>query len=179
MSPRIFLSSVSLIFLPFATAEMSQSVALGPVPLVKYSYAVSNENVRQHAWHHDTRREVLLFKVLRMESRVGGGFGDPGLQIIIAAGTEFLVCGASARDKRVRHTHVPLFYHLTSVQERLDTQNLVRWAREHERRSRQGLIPPRTEPPVQVVVKFPCIAMRYPVEPPMVSIKILCPSVLT
>lgn len=158
---------------------MSQSVALGPVPLVKYSYAVSNENVRQHAWHHDTRREVLLFKVLRMESRVGGGFGDPGLQIIIAAGTEFLVCGASARDKRVRHTHVPLFYHLTSVQERLDTQNLVRWAREHERRSRQGLIPPRTEPPVQVVVKFPCIAMRYPVEPPMVSIKILCPSVLT
>lgn len=79
---------------------MSQSVVRGPIPLLKYSYALSNENVRHHVWHHDTRRDVLLFKVVRIESNVGGSFDDSSLQIVIAAGTEPLVCDTLARHKR-------------------------------------------------------------------------------
>ena len=69
--------------------EMSQTVALGPIPLDKYSYALSNENVRHHIWSHDTRRELLQLKVVRVGSRIG--LEDGGLQILVVAGNECLV----------------------------------------------------------------------------------------
>lgn len=148
---------------------MSQSVALGPIPIEKYSYALSNENVRHHVWRHDTRRELLLLKVVRVESNVGGSFGDTSLQIVVMAGTESLVCPHILLQ--TNGLPIPIWHcGLISRQERLDTQMLVRWAREHEQRLRQGLVPAQTEPPVQVVVKFPCIAMRYPDQPPMVKL---------
>lgn len=69
--------------------EMSQAVALGPIPLDKYSYALSNENVRHHIWSHDTRRELLQLKVVRDGSSIG--LEDGGLQILVVAGNECLV----------------------------------------------------------------------------------------
>ena len=69
---------------------MSQTVALGPIPLDKYSYALSNENVRHHIWSHDTRRELLQLKVVRAGSSIG--VEDGGLQVLVVAGNECLVC---------------------------------------------------------------------------------------
>ena len=84
---------------------MSQSVAVGPIPLEKYSFALSNENVRHHVWHHNTRRDILLLKVVR-EPSMGSSYGNIGLQVIIAAGTEPLVRVSFLRGKRVTNTLV-------------------------------------------------------------------------
>jgi hypothetical protein len=55
------------------------------------------------------------------------------------------------------------------VQERQDIDRLVSIADDYEHRIREGLTERRAEAPVHVVVKSPCIALRYPVTPATVS----------
>ncbi|KFY84622.1 hypothetical protein V500_09157 [Pseudogymnoascus sp. VKM F-4518 (FW-2643)] len=51
----------------------------------------------------------------------------------------------------------------------LDVQKLVRWSQEHDKHVHRGLISSSVESPVQVIVRFPCIAMRFPGAPSMVQ----------
>lgn len=46
---------------------------------------------------------------------------------------------------------------------------LVKWSQEHNEHVRRGLVNRDVESPVQVIVRFPCIAMRLPGPPSMVS----------
>lgn len=78
------------------SVRMSQSVVVRPVPLQKYSFELGSTTAGQHQWHHDSRRDILILNVGRMESTKVTNSAESGLDLTIAAGSEILVgvhCG--------------------------------------------------------------------------------------
>jgi hypothetical protein len=58
---------------------------------------------------------------------------------------------------------------LTGRQECQDLRKLIAIVEDFENQRRKGLVDRALEPPVHVVVKFPCVALRYPTSPTLVS----------
>ena len=58
---------------------------------------------------------------------------------------------------------------LTDSQECQDLRKLIAIVEDFESQRRKGLVDRALEPPVHVVVKFPCVALRYPTSPTLVS----------
>ena len=59
------------------------------------------------------------------------------------------------------------------MQERQDVGKLVAIAEEFENRVKKGLVESNLEAPVHVVIKVPCIAVRYPASTSTVSLTAL------
>lgn len=58
---------------------------------------------------------------------------------------------------------------LTACQEHQDLRKLIAIVEDFEGQCRKGLVDRALEPPVHVVVKYPCVALRYPTSPTLVS----------
>ncbi|KFY15322.1 hypothetical protein V492_02075 [Pseudogymnoascus sp. VKM F-4246] len=113
------------------------------IPLEKYSCAVSHEESRSHRWVHDVRKDLLTVTFKPVEIPIDNGSIETHLIMTVTAGRETL--------------------------QHLDIHKLVRWSQEHNDRVCRGLISTVVESPVQVIVRFPCIAMRFPGAPSMVQ----------
>ncbi|OBT69312.1 hypothetical protein VE03_01198 [Pseudogymnoascus sp. 23342-1-I1] len=113
------------------------------IPFDKYSSAVGREGAQRHRWVHDVRKDLLTVTFKPVDIPIDGGRNETHLFMAITAGRDTL--------------------------EHLDVQKLVRWSQEHNERVRRGLVNRDVESPVQVIVRFPCIAMRFPGSPSMVQ----------
>ncbi|ELR05627.1 hypothetical protein VC83_07649 [Pseudogymnoascus destructans] len=112
------------------------------IPLDKYSSAVSREGSKSHRWVHDVRKDLLTLTFKPVDIPIDGGRIETHLFLAVTAGRDTL--------------------------EHLDVQKLVKWSQEHNERVRRVLIGSGVESPVQVIVRFPCVAMRFPGAPSMV-----------
>ncbi|KFX92914.1 hypothetical protein V490_05105 [Pseudogymnoascus sp. VKM F-3557] len=101
------------------------------------------EDARSHRWVHDARRDSLTLTFKTVDIPTDGGRIDTRLFMAITAGTDTL--------------------------ESLDTQKLVNWSQQYNEGVCRGIIGNEAESPVQVIVRFPCIAMRFPGAAPMVK----------
>ncbi|KFZ07100.1 hypothetical protein V501_06776 [Pseudogymnoascus sp. VKM F-4519 (FW-2642)] len=113
------------------------------IPLDKYSSAVSREGSKSHRWVHDVRKDLLTLTFKPVDIPIDGGRIQTHLFMAVTAGRDTL--------------------------EHLDVQKLVKCSQEHIERLRRGLISIGVESPVQVIVRFPCVAMRFPGSPSMVQ----------
>ncbi|OBT77426.1 hypothetical protein VF21_04245 [Pseudogymnoascus sp. 05NY08] len=113
------------------------------IPLDKYSSAVSREGSKSHRWVHDVRKDLLTLTFKPVDIPIDGGRIETHLFMAVTAGRDTL--------------------------EHLDVQKLVKWSQEHNEHVRRGLISNGVESPVQVIVRFPCVAMRFPGAPSMVQ----------
>ncbi|KFY30842.1 hypothetical protein V493_01611 [Pseudogymnoascus sp. VKM F-4281 (FW-2241)] len=113
------------------------------IPLDKYSSAVSSEGSRSHRWVHDVRKDLLTLTFKPVDTLIDYGRSETHLLMTVTAGRDTL--------------------------EHLDVQKLVRWSQEHNEHLHRGLVSSSVESPVQVIVRFPCIAMRFPGAPSMVK----------
>lgn len=145
------------------------SQALDPgwtaIALEKFSFAVSPMGAGSHQWVHDARRDELYLVFRSVRQPQGEDRFDSQLIMSVSAGSETLV----------RATLPPpaLFGFrreiLTNNQERQDLGMLAAIIEDYNGRVSKGLVDPALEIPVHVVVKVPCVALRYPTSSTTVS----------
>lgn len=62
-----------------------------PIPLEKYSSAVSPEGSRSHRWVHDVRRDLLTLTFKTVDVPIVGNKNEASLVVAVTAGQDSLV----------------------------------------------------------------------------------------
>jgi len=132
---------------------------LASVPLEKFSFAVTTLGTGNHQWVHDNRADklFLVFRQTR-QSQCGDAVDNP-LLMSVTAGSQILV----------RLSAVLLDDILIGSQERQDLRKLKAMVVDFELQCQQRHVDHALEPPVHVMIKFPCIALRYLTSATLVS----------